>query len=787
MLQSKTDLSGNWKLYYAENRQVKKMRETVKTAADAARLIYASVDATVPGNFERDLERAGLIADPYFGTNTIDMQKLENLHLWYTRTFVYHGTPDENTYLRFEGIDTVAEIYVNGSLVKEVSNMFLTYEIPVPELNDGKNEIVVHIIPAVIASRKYDIPVSSNALTYNYESLYIRKAASMYGWDIMPRIVSGGIWKPVSLIQKKPDRIDDIFIYPNSANEDCANLNISWQLSVDKDFLHDFRIRVHGVCEDSEFFGECEVLHTSHRMSVSVSNPKLWFPRNAGKPYLYDVTAELLYCGEVIDTYKLRTGIRTAELVRTSTTDKDGNGDFCFVINGKRVFAMGTNWVPLDAFHANDINRIDPAIDMAVDIGCNIIRLWGGNVYEHPHFFDRCDEEGILVWHDFGMGCAAYPQDRRFLEMLEPEFEFIIKQNRNHPSVVLWAGDNECDCAFSWAGLRRDPNDNVITRKLLPEMIRIHDPSRPYLPSSPYIDKEAFDSGKPLSEEHLWGPRDYFKGEFYKNTVCHFASETGYHGCPSPKSLAKFLSEDHLWPIFDATSNVTEFGMPDKEWLVHAACMRAKWEDPYAYRIPLMTRQVQTLIGEVPDDLDDYALASQISQAEAKKYFIERFRITRGRRNGIIWWNLIDGWPQISDAVVDYYYTKKLAYHYIKRSQQPVMLAFDEPEHDGKAITLYGVNDTTRDVTVSYRVKNVTDGTVVAKANAHLVREQSNRLISIDIEKDEKKFYYIEWEVSDGETVTRGCNHYHTNIRDIDLASYKTALESVGMLTLEGF
>jgi len=774
------DLCGTWKLFYAENRNVKKIKEDITTTADAKRLIFSSVDGAVPGNFELDLHRAGLIGDPYFGTNTLEMQKLENLHLWYCRTFTFHGTADENTFLRFEGIDTVAEIYLNGRLLKKVSNMFLTYEIPVPELLDGENELVVHILPATIAVREYDIPVSANAQKYNYESLYIRKAASMYGWDIMPRIVSAGIWRPVSLIQKKPDRIDDVFIYPNWIGSDPLNLCVFYNLTIDKDFLHDFKLRVRGVCGDSTFFGEREILHTSHRFDIRVSNPKLWWPKNAGEPNLYDVTVELLYCGQVVDTQTLRTGIRTVELSRTSTTDKDGNGDFCFIINGKRVFAMGTNWVPLDAFHSNDVNRIQPAIDMAVDLGCNIIRLWGGNVYENQKFFDLCDENGIMVWQDFGMGCAAYPQDQRFLDMMAPEVEFVIRQCRNHPSLVLWAGDNECDCAFSWAGTKRDPNDNVITRKLIPDLLRIHDFTRPYLPSSPYIDEYAYRSDLPTAEAHLWGPRDYFKGDYYKNTVCHFASETGYHGCPSPKSLEKFMTKETLWPIFD------ENGIPGKEWLVHAACMRADMSDPYAYRIGLMANQVKTLFGGMPDNLDDFALMSQISQAEAKKYFIERFRITRGRRNGIIWWNLIDGWPQISDAIVDYNYCKKLAYHYIKRAQQPVMLAFDEPEN-GTAMTLYGVNDTTKDVTVSYRVRNITDGTVVAKASGSLTHEKSNRLLTIDIEPDEKKFYVIEWEANDGETVTRGRNHYHTNLIDVDYKAYKAAMEAADMLEIEGF
>ena len=780
MLKNCFDLCGSWTLFYAENRNVKKIKEDITTTADAKRLIYSSVEGTVPGNFELDLHRAGLIGDPYFGMNTLEMQKLENLHLWYCRTFTFHGTADDNTFLRFEGIDTVAEIYLNGKLLQKVSNMFLTYEIPVPDLIDGENDLVVHILPATIAVREHALPVSTNALKYNYESLYIRKAASMYGWDIMPRIVSAGIWRPVSLIQKKPDRIDDVFIYPNWIGNDPLNLCVFFNLTIDKDFLHDFKLRVRGVCGDSTFFGEREILHTSHRFDIRVANPKLWWPKNVGEPNLYDVTVELLYCDQVVDTHTMRTGIRTVELARTSTTDRDGSGDFCFIINGKRVFAMGTNWVPMDAFHSNDVNRIQPAIDMAVDLGCNIIRLWGGNVYENQKFFDLCDEHGIMVWQDFGMGCAAYPQEQKFLDMMAPEVEFVIKQCRNHPSLVLWAGDNECDGAFSWAGTKRDPNQNVITRKLIPDLLRIHDFTRPYLPSSPFIDEHAYKTGAPISEDHLWGPRDYFKGGYYKNTVCHFASETGYHGCPSPKSLEKFMTKETLWPIFD------ENGIPGKEWLVHAACMRADMSDPYAYRIQLMANQVKTLFGEMPDNLDDFALMSQISQAEAKKYFIERFRITRGRRNGIIWWNLVDGWPQISDAIVDYNYCKKLAYHYIKRSQQPVMLAFDEPESD-TAMTLYGVNDTTKDVTVSYRVRNITDGTVVAKASSTLTAEKSNRLLTIGIEKDEKKFYVMEWEYTDGECVTRGRNHFHTNLIDVDYKAYKAAMEAADMLEIEGF
>lgn len=779
MLKNEMNLSGVWTLYYGENRRVKKLG-VIAAEADAKRLLPDTVPAIVPGNFERDLERAGKLPDPYFGMNTLKMQELENLHLWFCKTFTRTGIADENTFLHFEGIDTVAEIYVNGVFKLKVSNMFLSYDVPVPELKNGENEIVVHILPAVIAAREFDVPVSSNALTYNYESLYIRKAASMYGWDIMPRIVSGGIWKPVSLVQKKPERIEDVFLYTNALKADGASVMAYFTLHVERDFLTDLRLRIRGVCGDSVFTMETQPKHTNGRMSVFVPNAKLWFPKNAGEQNLYDCTIELIDGGTVIDTIKKRIGIRTIELVRTSTTDKDGNGDFCFLVNGKRVFVMGTNWVPLDAFHANDVNRVDRAMEMVNDIHCNIIRCWGGNVYEDEHFYDLCDESGILVWQDFGMGCGVYPQERKFLDMLEPEIVHIVKKFRNHASLALWAGDNECDCAFSWAGTKRDPNQNIITRELIPQLLRTHDFTRPYLPSSPFIDEEAYSSGKPLSEDHLWGPRDYFKGDYYKNSVCHFASETGYHGCPSPKALETFLSKEALWPIFD------ENGVAGKEWLVHAACMRADASDPYAYRIRLMANQVKTLFAQEPDNIGDFALMSQISQAEAKKYFIERFRISRGRRNGIIWWNLIDGWPQISDAVVDYTYTKKLAYHYIKRSQAPVLLAFDEPE-DETRLTLYGINETTKPVQITYTVRNVTDGVVVASGSASLSSEKSSPLVTVDIQPGEKKFYYIEWSYHDGETAVTGRNHYFTNLIHIDYEAYIKVLDSCGMMETEGF
>ena len=405
-----------------------------------------------------------------------------------------------------------------------------------------------------------------------------------------------------------------------------------------------------------------------------------------------------------------------------------------------------------------------------------MVRCWGGNVYESEEFFDFCDEHGIMVWQDFAMGCAVYPDEEQFAKKLEEEAVYQIKRLRNRASLALWAGDNECDLSLEWAGIIQNPNHNSLTRRVLKRLVEMHDYGRPYLPSSPFVSNAAFHKEGLMPEDHLWGPRDYFKGPYYKDTFVHFASETGYHGFPSPKSLEKFL--EHPEQIFKADGVATD------EYLVHAAGMELDKNAPYAYRIKLAYDQVVTLFGKAEDEFGEFLRQSQISQAEAKKYFIEKFRIGKWKRTGIIWWNLLDGWPQVSDAIVDYYYTKKLAFHYIKRSQEPVCLMFDEPE-DGK-IRLVGVNDLPVDKNISYAVKKymgTTNDVVVLSGDVSLEADTAASIDLITISENDKEFYHIEWTM-DGKTYK---NHYFTNIIDIDYQAYMQALKKYGMDEFEGF
>ena len=267
--------------------------------------------------------------------------------------------------------------------------------------------------------------------------------------------------------------------------------------------------------------------------------------------------------------------------------------------------------------------------------------------------------------------------------------------------------------------------------------------------------------------------------------MCRFASEVGYHGCPSPESLRQFLSTKYLWNWRDGEGKQTlwrehRWDAANPEWLLHASCMETDPNNPYAYRIPLMTQQIVALFGKEPTDLETYSAMSQISQAEAKKYFIESFRIHRECRSGVIWWNLVDGWPQISDAVVDYYGRKKLAYGYIKRSQQPLALMCDEPT-DGK-IGVYGVNDLREGKTVTYCITDLTSGKVYHKNSVYLPSDASIRIDELEHSEGDRRFYLMEWQYDD----VTGRNHYVSGMEQtLSYEEYVLCARLAGCLTKE--
>lgn len=776
----------NWRLAWIPNAEVKEKNISLKTPTDVKESGCKIITASVPGNFELDFMREGLLEDVYFGTNTIKTQELENLHLYYFTEFVYEKKAGFDSVLCFEGVDTAAEIYLDGEKLGFVENMFHAHRFSLKGVAEGKHTLLVHILPATIYARGFDIPAMCYGLKYNMDGIMMRKAGSMFGWDIMPRIVSGGLWKSVFIEYLPMARIVNPYTY--TANFwgnacDTAWLVTTLKVETEADFINDYKIVIKGKCGESEFKQEYRPFCASVKIEFPLHYPKLWWPKNYGEPNLYDVEVTLLYKGVECDKACYKLGVRTIWLKRTSQSGDDG--EFCFIVNRKKIFALGTNWVPPDALPSRHDEYTLRDIEMVNDLNCNMIRCWGGNVYPSDVLYDYCDEHGIMIWQDFAIACGHYPDDERLCRLVKEEVKQIVLEKRQHPSLVVWAGDNECDVFVVpyWESHRTDddppallnPNLNKLTREIILRELRNHDATRPYLPSSPYLDEVAWRYGMP-AEDHLWGPRDFFKGEFYGNAECHFASEIGYHGCPSPESIKKFIPESSL-----PKNSITDI-YENPDWLVHAAGMETCVEgNPYAYRLPLMVSQVERIFGKASDDLSEYARQSQISQAEAKKYFIESFRVQKWRKTGILWWNIIDGWPQISDAVVDWYGCKKLAYSYIKRSQQPFCMLCDEPKNG--VIELYATNDLQENLTAKFTVENLVTGEKLLTGTCAV---EANGIVKVaDLLDVKGGFYLICWKTEKGE----GVNHFVCNIGEgWTYEAYKACMQKAGFYDeFEGF
>lgn len=717
-----------------------------------------SLKGSVPGCVQLDLSEQGYLQkDIYMGENILAAEKYESYEWWYERRF---QAPDErkNVFLVFEGVDCIAEYFLNGIKIGESDNMFISYEFKIDAyIKDGENVLTVHIKSAVFESDSADYTLKMLYNWKNIEARHIRKAPHSYGWDIMPRLVTAGLWRDVKIEVR-----DSIYFSQFFFKAKDAECSFCYVLDFDRNDFKDVEIELTASCgDDSCFSKRISCGKKAGVMNFSIDNVKLWFPYGYGEPNIYDGTAKIFSQGKLVHQEKISFGVRSVDLERKDPINGE-EGHFRILVNGIEIFCKGSNWVPLDAMHCRDSQRYAPALELVKDVGCNILRCWGGNVYEDHEFFDFCDRNGIMVWQDFAMACAAYPEDDEFKKKLEKEATAVIRKLRNHPSIIVWAGDNEVDsCTAAY-----NPDHNTLTREVLSKCVELNDIGRPYLPSSPYITGEMYDKGERsqvlgsrLVEDHLWGPRDYFKSDFYKNNMAHFVSETGYHGCPSLESIKKFITPERVWPY----SN-------NKEWILHSSDQEGN-----DARVVLMEEQVCQLFGEVPKEAEEYILASQISQAEAKKYFIERMRVARPEKTGIIWWNLLDGWPQMSDAVVDYFFTKKLAYFYIKRSQAPFSVCADEL--DNRSLDLYACNDTLEKKQGHLIVKDALSNEIIYQCDFSATENTSIKIASVPIYYSDRKILVFEWEVN-GE---QGFNHYLCGYPPISLEMYKTFLQNYNL------
>ena len=764
-------LNGPWKLFYGPHD-----KNSPASPAELAAKNWPEIPATVPGNVELDLLAAGKIKNPETGNNVYDLRKCEAYDWWYSRSFAAPKlAAGERAEIVFDGLDCFGTIWVNGQLVGKTDNMLIAHTFDITDFlkpggggaDTAINTIFVRIEPAVLEGRKYLDGVLVTRKDLGAEDVNTRKAPHMFGWDIMPRLVSAGLWRDVTLDIKKPTWFRQVYWMTNGIDvpRKTAHILLDWDFVSDLPTIDGLTMEISLKRGGRAVYERSVALYSfTSQDKIDLENVEFWWPRGYGDPTLYDGTLRIVdsRTRRVLAEQTQKIGIRSAELVHTEITTKENPGEFVFVVNGEKIFVRGTNWVPLDGLHSRDKSHLAEAMRMIADLNCNMIRCWGGNVYESPEFYDACDAAGVMVWQDFSMGCSAYPQNREFAEKIRAEAIQVVLERRQHPSIVLWSGNNENDSSFGWTFSKPiDPGLDIISREVLPRVIWEFDPIRTYLPSSPYYSPEFFKRGSDLRllpEVHLWGPRGYYKAPFYTDVDAHFVSEIGYHGCPNRASLERMFDPEYVYPW-------TKDGKWNDEWQTKA--VRSHPDSVFTInRNELMRNQAKELFGACPTDLDEFIFVSQVVQAEAMKFFVEFWRAAKFRRTGIIWWNLRDGWPIISDAVVDYYNSKKLAYYYIRQVQRDACVMITDAVDGKHPVT--AVNDTRAEKSGTVTVRDADSGKTLLAAPFTIPANGKTVVGHIPEAPAQQAMWLIEYTI-DG---APGANHYLAGLAPFKLADY---------------
>ena len=689
-------LDGEWNLrYWRQNSAEEAVRDVASVPADAK-----SLKATVPGNCELDLVNAGVLPPPEVGMNVREFRAYEDCGWLYTREFEVEDVGGRFR-LVFDGIDTFADIFVNGEKVGETDNMLIPHSFDVTKaLKSGKNVLHVLIRSTFLEAQKYDVGELGYQMGFA-DGEPIRKAGYMGGWDIFPRLYCAGIWRGVRLEAVPSVSIDNVAWLFGNFDAKFAKCTAKVQFRVKGPMsVYDWggKVRI-SLSRGGKvaYSNEREYVAVQNEMKFSLDNPGLWWPKGMGEPALYEAKIEVVgKNGDSIASDVRNVGIRLVTLERDDVYGPDRPGQFLFRVNGEPCYVRGSNWVPLDSFPSRQAGRIVETLEMFEDLNCNMVRVWGGGVYEPQEFFDWCDAHGLTVWQDFMTGCSVFPQGDDYAVATAKEAKSVVMALRNHPSLVLWSGNNENDCAgsFGWGSLcefKKDCNRDRNSRRTLADIVFEYDLTRPYLPSSPYRSPAVVAGLAKPSEDHLWGAREYYKTPFYTNSPCWFASEMGYHGCANRSSLEKMMTPQCVYPWKGAPAKFERDHRKldwNDEWRLKASNPYMKGNGGLWKRNDLMTNQIRIMFGGVDTDFDTFIAQSQFVQAEALKTFCELFRSRKFTRfNGLIWWNVRDGWPQLSDAVVDYYGSKKQAYYALKNAQQDQIVCVVD-DH-----TAWAVND----------------------------------------------------------------------------------------------
>lgn len=454
-------LDGTWDLSFTEPSERKMISESV----------------TVPCNIEPVLVKLRLIDDYLPSDNESATAEFEAVDDWtYVRKFEMPKI--ETGFIRelvFEGIDTIAEIYLNGKEILSCCDMHMTYRIDVTNmLNAGQNELRVIIRSSELWARKHNremLVESRHATSFLDSQAFLRKTRHQWGWDNAPRLLTSGIIRSVYIEELAPCRFEEVYLYTKSIDEEKVSIGASWTVQTADTSLVDYKIRFKLISNEKTVYEVIKKVYFTQgtfRCDIPRDNIKLWWPAGFGDPDMYTVRLELYKGNEIKAEHEEPFGIRTLKLIHTKDVSEDGTGEFAFYVNGIKIFAKGTNWKPLDPLCslADAKTKEGKALEEIKNLHCNMVRIWGGGIYEDEYFFDYCDKNGIMIWQDFMFACEIPPLDEKFCKIIETEAVQIIKKYRNHASLAIWCGDNEDDLCLQWIGFESEavPSDNIIIK-----------------------------------------------------------------------------------------------------------------------------------------------------------------------------------------------------------------------------------------------------------------------------------------------------------------------------------
>ena len=690
--------------------------------------------ATVPGSVQRDLIKLHILPDPYYGTIEEKVQWVEDENWDFKKSF--HLTAADLKYedalISFEGLDTHADVFLNGSKLFHSENMFVKHEKSVKDLlREGENNLYIrffspinHLMPARITNG-FEYPVGKDHREVKM-SVYSRKAPYHFGWDWGMRLVQMGIWRPITLTLYNNLRIEDFFVEQISITDKLAKIVNHIEINKLSNSTN-AKIRINYSLENEKIYTQetdITLLEGNNKLSASfeLQNPKLWMPNSWGDQHLYEITAQIIIDNKVVTEKTRRIGLRNIRVVNEE--DKVGKS-FYFEVNGEPMFAKGANYIPGEIMNTlQDDNYYNKLFDNITAANMNMIRVWGGGFYENEKFYELADEKGILVWQDFMFGCTPYPHDESFLSNVEDEAIYNVKRLRNHPSIAIWCGNNEVEESIKYWGFDKQYSKEIMEgfregydktfRELLPEIVMEFAPNTYYLHGSP----DTANWGRPESlnygDAHYWGVwhgREPF--EVLDVNVPRFMSEFGFQSFPEMKTIRTFAEPKD----FDIDSDVMK--THQKSGIGNEAI-----------------KQYMDMYYNTPSTFDDFVYVGLVMQGEGMIYGIEAHRRNRPFCMGTLYWQLNDSWPVVSWSGIDYYNNWKALHYKVRDVFAPIALNIHKNE---EMLDFYIMSDKLEDFTeltmnislIDFTGKEYsnTQTKVIAKANA------SEKVYSISIDK----------------------------------------------------